>query len=86
MFCWIPGHIDIKDNEKVDRAAKAALNLEVEDLSLPYSDFALTYASISGPSGSCSGTPRQEISCMKFIRRLVFGSHLCCFPAKIKFF
>ncbi len=28
-----------KGNEKVDRAVKAALNLEVEDLSLPYLDF-----------------------------------------------
>ena len=35
----LPGHIGIKGNENVDRAAKAALNLEVEDLSLPYSDF-----------------------------------------------
>ncbi len=39
VFFWIPGHIGIKGNEKVDRAAKTAVNLEVEDLSLPYSDF-----------------------------------------------
>ena len=39
LFRWIPGHIGIKGNEKNDRAAKGALNLEVEDLSLPYSDF-----------------------------------------------
>ena len=33
-ICWNPGHIGIKGNEKVDRAAKAALDLEVDDVSL----------------------------------------------------
>ncbi len=39
VFFWIPGNIGIKTNQKFDRAAKTAVNLEVEDLSLPYSDF-----------------------------------------------
>ncbi len=38
VFCWIPSHIGIKGNGKVDGAAKAASSLEVEDLPLPYSD------------------------------------------------
>ena len=39
VFCWVPGHVDISGNEKADKAAKAALNLEVSALDIPYTDF-----------------------------------------------
>ncbi|OOZ37989.1 hypothetical protein BOW52_09705 [Solemya elarraichensis gill symbiont] len=39
IFCWIPSHMGIKGNEKVDSLAKAALNSTQSSLKVPYSDF-----------------------------------------------
>jgi kelch-like protein 2/3 len=39
IFCWIPSHVDIKGNETADFYAKKALNQEVTEYSIPYTDF-----------------------------------------------
>ena len=42
IFCWIPIHIGIQENNKADSLAKAALNIVPDKKSkLPYSDFKL---------------------------------------------
>ena len=37
-FCWIPGHISIKRNEKADRIAKERIHCPIYDTKCPYSD------------------------------------------------
>jgi len=39
LFCWVPSHVDIEGNEKADFYAKQALNKEVTDFTVPYTDF-----------------------------------------------
>ena len=38
-FCWIPGHIGIKGNEKADSIAKKIIDHNIYDIKLPFSDF-----------------------------------------------
>ena len=38
-FCWIPGHIGIKGNEKADNIAKKIIDHNIYDIKLPFSDF-----------------------------------------------
>ena len=39
IYCWIPSHIGIYGNEKVDKSAKESLNLEVTDFKIPFNNF-----------------------------------------------
>ena len=39
IYCWIPSHIGIFGNEKVDKSAKESLNLEVTDFKIPFNNF-----------------------------------------------
>ena len=39
IYCWIPSHIGIYGNEKVDKNAKESLKLEVTDFKIPFNNF-----------------------------------------------
>ena len=39
IYCWVPSHIGIYGNEKVDKNAKESLNLEETVFKIPYVNF-----------------------------------------------
>ena len=40
IYCWIPSHIGIYDNEKVDKNAKESLDLlETTDFTISFNNF-----------------------------------------------
>ena len=38
IFCWIPSHINIKGNEMADQEAKDALNMDIANVKMPFTD------------------------------------------------
>ena len=39
IYCWIPSHIGIYGNEKVEKSAKESLNLEPTDFKISFNNF-----------------------------------------------
>ena len=39
VYCWIPSHIGISNNERVDKKAKESLNLEQTGFKIPFNNF-----------------------------------------------
>ena len=46
MFCWVPSHVGIHVNERVDALAKLALNEPYTNIKIPYTDL-IYYAKFS---------------------------------------
>ena len=38
ILCWVPSHIGIEGNDKADRGAKQALELDIQNIKIPYTD------------------------------------------------
>ena len=46
VLAWVPSHVGIKSNEKADELAKQALNFNVLDLKVPYTDLKVNVNSV----------------------------------------
>ena len=76
VFCWIPSHIGIRGNEQADRAAKAALDLEISPLKVPYTDLSVQLIVICMPIGKIAGVLPFVINCTKFSLLLISALYI----------
>ncbi|GBN17019.1 hypothetical protein AVEN_64995-1 [Araneus ventricosus] len=66
MFCWVPTHVGIKDNELVDSAAKSATI--PFHFHVPFAMYQGISNDVSMESGKRFGTHKLTISCIPFFR------------------
>ena len=62
IYCWIPSHIGIYGNEKVDKSAKESLDLEVTDFKIPFNNFKPFITNTFVTNGKPYGTKRLSTS------------------------
>ena len=56
MYCWVPSHVSIYGNEKVDKKAKESLDLVETDFKIPFVNFKPLITSTSLTNGNQFGT------------------------------
>ena len=56
IYCWIPSHIGIYGNGKVDKNAKESLNLDQIDFKIPFNNLNLLSTNTSLTNGKVHGT------------------------------
>ena len=55
VIAWVPSHLGIRGNEKADELAKQALNFNVLDWKVPYTDLKVNVNSVLNKSGKLNG-------------------------------
>ena len=72
-FYWLPSHVGIRGNEKVEAAAKADILRGVTNIPIPYSDLKNTIMTFKNPNGSMSLMEQLITHYMAFILGKVCG-------------
>ena len=55
VLAWVPSHIGIRGKKKADELAKQALNFNVLDLKVPYTDLKVNVNSVLNKSDKVNG-------------------------------
>ena len=63
VLAWVPSHVGINCNEKADELAKQALNFNVLDLKVPYTDLKVNVNSVFKQKwqAQCNACPDNKL-------------------------